>query len=210
MLTTYDEKQLETLVIAVNNKTGGELQVVCASCSDEYMDVSLLWAASAALAVPLVLFVFAPQTNFADMYKLQLITFGVLAIVLRWRPLLMPLVPKYLRYRNARRLALAHKAKWLGDTQPNKAKVFMFISQAERYAEVLANEGIATKVPTDFWQRIEDDLTADMRSGHMADGMEKAIKRCGEALTKHVPAKSKAKATPALPKPLLWVNSLIV
>ena len=208
MLTPYEKAKLEALVASVNNKTAGKLSVVCASCSDEYMDVSLLWAASFALSVPLLLFVFAPQTSFADMYKLQLISFGLLAIGLRWKPLLIPLVPRALRYRSARRLALAHKAKWL-EGMHNKGTVFVFISQAERYAEVIADAGFGAKQPDDFWQRIESDLNADIRAGRMADGLEKAIKRCGDALTQHVPAKAKVDTVPVMSKHVWWVDSLI-
>ncbi len=61
------------------------------------------------------------------------------------------------------------------------------MSLAEHYARIVADEGIASRVPQSEWQGAVDALIAHTRDGRIADGFITAIDLCGEALAKHFP-----------------------
>jgi putative membrane protein len=61
------------------------------------------------------------------------------------------------------------------------------LSLAERYVRVIADDGIAAKVPQSDWQDVVDILVAHMRDGRIGDGFVAAIERCGARLAEHFP-----------------------
>ena len=63
----------------------------------------------------------------------------------------------------------------------------IFVSLAERYARVLADDGIAARVSQTEWQDVVDALVAHMRDGRIADGFVAAVELCGAKLAKHFP-----------------------
>jgi putative membrane protein len=58
---------------------------------------------------------------------------------------------------------------------------------AERYARIIADDGIAQKVQASEWQAAVDALVGHMRGGHIAKGFSAAIERCGAVLAAHAP-----------------------
>ena len=61
-------------------------------------------------------------------------------------------------------------------------------SLAERYARIVADEGIAGRVPQAAWQGAVDVLISHAREGRVADGFTTAIERCADVLATHFPA----------------------
>jgi hypothetical protein len=89
------------------------------------------------------------------------------------------------------RRAMAHRAaseqfltRRISHTQ-GRTGVLIFVSLAERYARIIADEGIAAQVDQTEWQGAIDALTAQMRAGHVAEGFLAAISICGEVLARH-------------------------
>ena len=60
--------------------------------------------------------------------------------------------------------------------------VLIFVSLAERYVRIVADEKIAARVPQSEWQAAVDALIPHMRDGRIADGFVVAIERCGAVL----------------------------
>jgi putative membrane protein len=58
---------------------------------------------------------------------------------------------------------------------------------AERYAEILADAGIADRVDASLWRGIIRDLTGAIRDGRIADGLMAAVQRSGAILAEHAP-----------------------
>jgi putative membrane protein len=69
----------------------------------------------------------------------------------------------------------------------NRCGVLIFVSLAERYARIVADEGIAQKMQNAEWQAAIDALTGHMRDGRIAAGFIAAIERCGAVLATHAP-----------------------
>ena len=63
----------------------------------------------------------------------------------------------------------------------------LFVSLAEHYVRIVADEAIAEKVHSSEWQGAVDAFTVHMRSGQTAAGLIAAIERCGAVLAKHAP-----------------------
>src|SRR4030095_13059697 len=85
----------------------------------------------------------------------------------------------------ATRRAIAHRAameqfmlRGIGRTSA-RTGVLIFVSLAERYARIVADEAIAARVAQSQWQEAVDALVDHMRDGRIADGFVVAIGRCG-------------------------------
>ncbi len=65
--------------------------------------------------------------------------------------------------------------------------ILIFVSLAERYARIIADDGISAKVPQSQWQSAIDALIAHMRDGRIADGFVAAIDLCGDELARNFP-----------------------
>ena len=65
--------------------------------------------------------------------------------------------------------------------------MLIFVSLAERYARIIADDGISARVPQSQWQAAVDALVAHMRAGRIADGFVAAIDLCGDELAKNFP-----------------------
>jgi putative membrane protein len=94
--------------------------------------------------------------------------------------------------RKARR-AIAHRAAMEQFTsrgigrRKDQAGILIFVSLAERYARIIADNEIAARVPQAEWQAAVDALVAHMRDGRIADGFITAINVCGNELATHFP-----------------------
>ena len=65
--------------------------------------------------------------------------------------------------------------------------ILIFISLAERYARIIAADGIAARVPHAHWQKAIGALVSHVRKGQVADGFVTAIGLCGDVLAGHFP-----------------------
>ena len=72
-------------------------------------------------------------------------------------------------------------------TTEARTGVLVFVSLAERYAEIVADAGIAAKVEQRVWNETIARLLAETRAGRLADGLVGAIERAGAVLAAHFP-----------------------
>ena len=72
-------------------------------------------------------------------------------------------------------------------TTKGRTGVLIYVSFAERFAEVIADEGIYKKVPPSTWEDVVGELTNHLASGTTTEGFIRAIERCGKILAKHFP-----------------------
>lgn len=68
--------------------------------------------------------------------------------------------------------------------------ILLFISLKERFAIVLADEGIAKKVSPDVWKEVIKLLTDVARKEDITAGLCEAILLCGKISAEHFPAQS--------------------
>ncbi len=65
--------------------------------------------------------------------------------------------------------------------------VLIFISLMERQTVVLADKGIASKLPKETWDGVVKTINDSIHNGQTASGLTKAIETCGALLKPHFP-----------------------
>ncbi len=120
-------------------------------------------------------------------FLIQIAVFIVAALVFSWMPLRLLLVPRAVRRARAHRAALEQFVVRRVAHTKQRTGVLIFVSLAERYARIIADDGIAEKVQGAEWQAAIDALIGHMREGRIAQGFVAAIERCGAVLAAHAP-----------------------
>ena len=73
------------------------------------------------------------------------------------------------------------------DTEHNNG-VLIYLLFADRCIEIVADRGIAQRVPAQTWRGISDRLSAAFKSGDHERGLLDAVDQVGAILTEHFPA----------------------
>ncbi len=186
LFSAEEAERISAAITQAERKTSGEIVAVVAESSDSYLYVPFLWAALLALLVPWPLIHFTwMQVQY--IYVIQLVVFAALAVLLWPKWLRTVLVPRAMRKIHAKRRATEQFLVQNLHTTAGRTGILIFVSVAERHAEVLADHGIDAKVPPGTWQAIVDDLTREIGNGRAADGFVGAITTAGEHLAQHFP-----------------------
>lgn len=186
LVTGADRRRVAEAITAAEAKTSGEIVAVIAPASGSYLHVPFLWAALAALAVPFP-FIFWTWWPIQHIYALQIVVFVALAVVLMYPPLRLALVPRTVKHARAHQRAVDQFVAQNLYTDTRRTGVLIFVSTAERFAEILADAAIHQRVRKEVWQRIVDDLTDQIAHGHASEGFVRAIEAVGEQLALHFP-----------------------
>jgi putative membrane protein len=183
---TDDYEAVAAAIREAEKKTSGQIVCVLAHASSGYVHIPILWATALALFVPWPLIDFT-QLSVQRIFLLQLVVFIIAGLIFSWMPLRLLLVPRTLQRARAHRAAIEQFViRGISHTK-NRTGILIFVSLAEHYARIIADEGIVAKVPAAEWQAAIDALTAHMRASQMAVGFIAAIGRCGEVLAQHAP-----------------------
>jgi putative membrane protein len=185
-LSKQDCERISAAICAAEAKTSGEIVCVLARTSADATGLPILLAAVIALALPWPLLFF---TDFSveRILLLQVITFFVLAALLCLPRLRVALLPRRARRAAAHRAAMEQFMIRGIARKKDRSGILIFVSLAERYARIIADEGIAARVPQSEWQAAVDALVAHMRSDRIADGFLAAIQACEAVLATHFP-----------------------
>ena len=186
LISDTDKKRISATIAAAEHKTAGEIFCVIARQSGDYRLVPIVWAAFAALLLPLPLILFTAMPAHW-IYIAQLALFAVLALVLSIQAIRFRIVPRRRMHEQAHAEAVRQFcAQGLHKTE-NRTGVLIFASEAEHYAEVIADAGINAKVPQAVWDDAVAVLIAEIAQGRAADGFVAAVDRCGAVLAQHFP-----------------------
>ena len=185
-ISKEDHDAVAAAIREAEQRSCGQLVCVLAHTSSNYAHVPILWASTLALLLPWPL-IHWTDWSVQRIFLLQLALFLVAGVALSWMPLRLALVPRPVRQARAHRAAVEQFfLRHVSHTQ-NRSGVLIYVSLAERYARIIADEGIAAKVPNAEWQAAIDALVAHMRDGRIAAGFIAAIERCGTVLAAHAP-----------------------
>ena len=188
LLTDAEKQQVADAIARVERHTDAELVTVLAPQADDYLYISILWAALIALIVPGVIHYITGWWGANQLLTIQWGLFIVLALLFRIPKLLMLLVPKSVRYWRACNLA---KSQFLANNlhhTDGDTGILIFVSEAERYVEIIVDRGIAQHFPDDTWQAIIDTFVSRVRAGQTLEGFVQCIESCGLLLREKVPA----------------------
>jgi len=118
---------------------------------------------------------------------LQAVVFFALAVVFCLPRVRVGLLPRAARRAVAHRVALEQFTIRGIARKKDRSGILIFVSLAEHYARIVADEGIAARVPQAEWQGAVDTLVAHCSSGRIADGFICAIDACAAVLATHFP-----------------------
>jgi putative membrane protein len=185
-LSKEDHDAVSAAIGEAEKRTCGQVVCVLAHASSAYAYIPILWASVLALATPLPLILWTPW-SVQKIYLIQLAVFIVAGFLFSWTPLRMLLVPGVVKRARAHRAALEQFVLRGITRTTNRCGVLIYVSLAEHYARIVADDGIAQKVNNSEWQAAIDALTGHMQDGKIASGFVAAIERCGAVLAAHAP-----------------------
>ncbi|MGK0393466.1 TPM domain-containing protein [Alcanivorax sp. NBRC 102028] len=189
MLLDHDAQSALARVISEQEaRTDAEMVTVLARQADDYRYVTVMWAALLSLLVPALL-LFLPV--WLTPFEALLLQWGVLlalAVLFRLKPIQFRLVPRRLQQTRAAGLARQSFLQQGLHRTKGATGVLIFVSEAEHYVEILADQGIAQHVPDSEWQSMVDAFIAKLKNGEVAEGFQECVAACGDKLANHVPA----------------------
>lgn len=205
-LSEIDRDGVATAIAAAEATSSGEIVAVTTPISDSYHDVALHWALIALFAV-LAWAAWRPSAllwwyglsvgGWSDAPTLsQLLTlllvlaalkFIVALLILRWMPLRLFLTPGATKHRRVRRRAITIFKAAAERRTTGRTGVLIYLSLAERRAEIVADEAITAITAPDVWGEALTALLVEVKQGRFAEGIVAAIDRVGAVLAEHFP-----------------------
>lgn len=190
-MTLLDEqacKQVAEAIRRIEASTDAELVTVLADRADDYTYIPLLWAALAALLLPGALAFLPGWLEPGYLLLAQWSCFIVLALLFRLPAIAPRLIPRRVGHWRAANLARRQFLEQGLHHTRDATGLLIFVSEAERYVEILADRGISTHIDDAEWARIVQQFTVAVREGRTLEGFLGCIEACGERLARALPA----------------------
>ncbi|MFU0507192.1 TPM domain-containing protein [Pseudaminobacter sp. NGMCC 1.201702] len=191
-MSTEEHARVVEAIRAAERQTAGEIYCVVARSSDSYFLPAAFFVTIAILLVSLCASL-ALDFWWLDIgtqwfVAAQLLAVACALLLLKAIPALrILLVPRGLQYRRAHDNAVKQFLARNVHITSARTGVLIFVSLAERYAEIVADSGINQHVPQDGWDDIVGDLIAHARRDRLADGFVSAVATVGQHLALHFP-----------------------
>ncbi|MEC4240667.1 TPM domain-containing protein [Pseudomonas sp. DSV-1] len=202
LLTPEQQRQVEEAVTRAELHTDAEIVTVLAPRADDYSYIPLLWASLIALVVPAVVHFLNSGLTTYTLLMLQWASFVFLSLIFRLPAITTRLIPPRVRHWRASNLARRQFLEQKLHHTAGRTGVLIFVSEAERYVEILVDEGISRHLDNSDWGTIVNDFVRRVALGHTAEGFITCIDACAEVLKQHVP---KTQARNQLPNRLVML-----
>jgi putative membrane protein len=205
-LTDADREKIAAAIASAEKTTSGEIVAVETPISDSYHDVALHWALVPLFAVlawaawrptalvwwyDLLFGGWQPDPTLSQLLTLLMVLaalkFTIALLILKWMPLRLALTPGATKHRRVRRRAIAIFQAAAAGRTAHKTGVLIYLSLAERRAEIVADEAIHKITDEHTWGEAMTVLIADVREGRVGDGIAAAVERVGAVLSEHFP-----------------------
>ena len=187
LLTPQQQQQVADAVTRAEQRTDAEIVTVLAPRADDYSYIPLLWASLIALVLPAVVHLLNSGLATYTLLMLQWACFVFLSLIFRLPAITTRLIPPRIRHWRASNLARRQFLEQKLHHTQDRTGVLIFVSEAERYVEILVDEGISRHLDNSDWGTIVSDFTRRVALGHTAEGFIACIDACAELLERHVP-----------------------
>jgi len=188
LLSKSDQEAVTAAINEVERETDAELVTVLTAQSDNYSYIPLLWAGILALLVPGIANYVGGWFSADVLLLVQWGTFVLLSLLFRMPRINTRLIPRQVRYWRASNLARRQFLEQRLHHTDGGTGMLIFVSEAERYVEILVDQGIANVLDDKVWEDIVADFTAKVHQGDTRQGFLDCIAACGKLLKAHVPA----------------------
>lgn len=210
-LDPSEHDRVTQAIVLAETRTSGEIFCVLAGQVSSYRDISLAWATAAALLLPLILIPLGFDATWfpglSDSWTaahlsalnrtigqvlsvyavVQASIFVAAYLVLRIPAVTRFMTPRGIRRDRTRQAALRQFLAHGIHVTEHRTGVLVFAALADRQIEVIADEGIHSRVGETVWTEAVEALTASLSDGRAADGFERAIGLIGDILAEHFP-----------------------
>ena len=187
LLTEHEQRQVAEAIARVEKTTDAELVTVLAARADDSAYIPLLWASLIALVVPGVVHYLSGYLTMYTLLVAQWVTFIVLCLVFRLPKVTTRLIPRSVRHWRASNLARRQFLEQNLHHTVGSTGVLIFVSEAERYVEILVDDGISKRLDDSNWDAIVQAFTQQVKQGQTLAGFIACVEACGELLKVHVP-----------------------
>ena len=208
-ISEEDRAAIAAAVARAEAASDGEIVTIVAPRSDSYHDVALHYAVLLMLFVP-AFWAFAPQ-SLVDWLTALLLgwnaelsrelvmlymfvklagTFLFVRIVLAWMPLRLALTPGHTKSRRVHRKAVELFRASCELKTRGRTGVLLYLSLAERRAEIVADEAIASQVKPEVWGEAMAALIDEVKHGRPGAGMVAGVEKIGAVLAPILPPKA--------------------
>jgi putative membrane protein len=185
-LTTQDLDHIVEAIGRAERRTSGEIVCALTRRASDYAYVPPLWAAFFALVSPWPLAVLT-HLSAKEIYATQILVFILSAILVSWPPIRFALTPRLVKKRRAERAAIEQFfLRGVAGTR-GRAGVLIFVAFAERYARIVADEGLTGKVSDAEWQAALAPMLNCLGQGRCAEGFVLTIEECARLLARAAP-----------------------
>lgn len=205
-LAEADQARIADAIHAAEALTDGEIVCTLAAERHRYVEWVLALAAAVAFLLPLVatLLGFGPSAWAAlvgiwqaepltdrqtvEFYALvQVLVLLLATLALWWSPLAQRFAPLSLRRDRVHEIALKQFLTRGIHLTAARTGILIHVSLEDHVVEVIADEGIYSKVPAETWAETAAVLLAGIRRGDTAQGFVDAIALAGQVLATHFP-----------------------
>ena len=209
-----DHARVNAAIVQAETTTSGEITCVIRNKALDYSATPIGWAAALTLLAPLITTglglmphewlepllsrvlgwssigvsgEYATWETALGLTGLQVIVFGVSWSLINFTPLKVWLTPKATRLKKAHEKAMEQfYARGLHLTA-GRTGVMIFCALEEHFVDVIADEGIYSKVDKTVWNDTVAVLLKNIKAGDMTTGFVEAVAACGTALAAHFP-----------------------
>jgi putative membrane protein len=187
LLSEFEQRKVAEAIARVEQQTDAELVTVLAARADDYAYIPLLWASLLALIVPGVVHYLSGWLSVHTLLMVQWVSFIALSLLFRIPRITTLLIPRTVRHWRASNLARRQFLEQNLHHTVGSTGVLIFVSEAERYVEILVDEGISSRLDNSVWASIVKTFTLQVKQGQTLQGFVSCIEACGELLKVHVP-----------------------
>jgi len=191
-MTPQEHARIAEAIRAAEDRTAGEIYCVVARSSDSYLFPAAFFVTVAMLLISVAVawtlhhWWFDPRPTTVMLAQLAAVGCG-LAVLWFVPTMRIWFVPMRLRYRYAHANAVKQFLARNVHITEARTGVLLFVSLAERYAEVVADAGIDRRVDQSAWDGVVRTLVEHAAGDRLADGFVAAVAAVGALLERHFP-----------------------
>ncbi|GAA0207985.1 putative membrane protein [Brevundimonas nasdae] len=206
-----DQTRIASAIAAAEAATSGEIFCVVSRRVSSYIDVSLGWAAAAALILPMGLIPLGFGPGWLPQFgggweaahvnggpqdvahalgayaMVQAVVFVLVFLLTRIPTIRRWATPRNVRRDRVRRAALQQFLAHGVHVTRERTGVLIFAALEEHQVELIADEAIHAVVAADHWADAVAALLREIGAARPAAGFEAAIALCGQVLAQHFP-----------------------
>lgn len=214
LLSEQDQQKVRAAVEAAEARTSGEVVCVLARQSGDYFETPLAWAGGISMVVPGVALILGwlpgpitkllegwtiAHTGAVDVAVVHALTayvivqttlFILTAVVISIPKIRFALTPAALRREQVQRRAHEQFAAQGMHLTQERTGLLVFASLAERHAVVVADAGIAAKLPPGSWDEVVSALIGGMKASDPGGGFAAAITKAADLMEGPLPRRA--------------------